>query len=274
MSYLSAQHPALSTRRDMEAFQYIRFVIEDRVGRITFARPPLNIFNVAMVNEINRALNICGSERDMVAILFDAVPESRAFTAGVAIEEHVVETVYQMLDAFHGIFRSLEIMAKPTIAVVDGAALGGGCELVAGCDIVVASERAHFGQPEIKLGLFPPVATVLLPRVIGDKRARELLLTGDLIDAREAGRLGLVNYVLPAAQVERKTNEILNKLRELPVPALEATVRALALARGKSFEDGLTRIEDLYLNELMKTSDAAEGIQAFLEKRRPFWQNR
>ncbi len=257
-----------------ENFQHIKFVIEDRVGRITFARPPLNIFSIAMTKEVNRALNICGSERDMVAILFDAVPESRAFTAGVAVEEHGVEVVYQMLDGFHNIFRSMEMMAKPTIAVVDGAALGGGCELVAGCDIVIASERAHFGQPEIKLGLFPPVAAVLLPRVIGDKRARELLLTGDLIDAQEAGRLGLVNYVLPSGQLEQKTSEILAKLRELSAQSLEATVRALSLARGRSFEEGLSRVEDYYLNDLMKTNDATEGIRAFLDKRRPFWQNK
>ncbi len=107
----------------------------------------------------------------------------------------VEETIFQMLDSFHAIFRTLEQIARPTIAVVDGAALGGGCELVTACDIVIASERARFGQPEIKLGVFPPVAAVLLPHVIGDKRARELILTGELIDAAEAARLGLVNYV-------------------------------------------------------------------------------
>lgn len=255
-------------------FQFINFGVEDRVGRITFARPPLNIFNISMMKEINRALNLCGGEREMVAVLFDAVPESRTFCAGVAIEEHAVETVYQMLDAFHNIFRSLEMMAKPTIAAVDGGALGGGCELVAGCDVVIATERAHFGQPEIKIGLFPTVAAVLLPRIIGDKRARELLLTGDLIDAHEAGRLGLVNHVVPSGHLEQKTNEILNKLRELSAPSLEATVRALSLARGGSFEEGLARVEDYYLNDLMKSSDATEGIQAFLDKRRPFWQNK
>lgn len=258
----------------MEHFQYINFKIEDRVGRITFARPPLNILNIAMNKEINRALNLCGAERDMVAIVFDAVPESRTFCAGVAIEEHVVELIYQMLDSFHNIFRQLELVSKPSIAVVDGAALGGGCEIIAGCDIVIASERAHFGQPEIKLGVFPPVAAVTLPRIIGDKRARELLLTGDLIDAQEALRLGLVNHVVPPAQLEAKTQEILNKLRELSAPSLEATVRSLALARGRSFEEGLAKVEDYYLSELMKTTDANEGIQAFMEKRKPFWQNR
>src|SRR6185503_1818389 len=136
---------------------------------------PLNVFNIAMMGEINDALTQCAHERELVAIVFDAAPECNAFSAGVAIEEHVEETIFQMLDSFHGIFRNLELIGRPTIAIVDGAALGGGCELVTACDIVIASERARFGQPEIKLGVFPPVAAVLLPRVIGEKRARELI---------------------------------------------------------------------------------------------------
>lgn len=255
-------------------FQHIRFAIEDNVGRITLARPPLNILNIAMIKEINRALNLCGGEREMVAIVFDAAPESRVLSAGLSIEEHVMDYIYQLLDAFHNVFRSLEMMGKPTIAIAEGGALGGGCELVAGCDVVIAGERAHFGQPEVKLGIFPTVAVVTLPRIIGVKRAHELLLTGDLIDAHEALRLGLVNYVMPNAQIEAKTQEVLGKLRELSAPALEATVRALSLARGRSFEDGLARVEDYYLNELMKTADAKEGIQAFLDKRKPLWQHK
>jgi len=257
-----------------DKYQSIKFSIEERVGRITFARPPLNIFNIAMMGEINDAINKCASRRDVVAILFEAGDEARAFSAGVAVEEHAEETIYQMLDSFHGIFRGLEQAGKPSVAVVDGAALGGGCELVAGCDLVIATERARFGQPEIKLGVFPPVAAVLLPRIIGDKRARELILTGELIDAAEALRLGLINTVVPHAELGQKTQELLVKLRELSAPALEATKRAIDLARGASFEDGLKRVEDLYLNELMKTEDAHEGINAFMQKRKPVWKNK
>lgn len=259
-----------------DSYQHIRFRIEDRVGRITFARAPLNVFNIAMMREINDAINACIGRRELVAILFDSVAGSRAFSAGVAVEEHVEETVYQMLESFHTIFRTLELAGKPVVAIVDGAALGGGCELVAACDIVIASDRARFGQPEIKLGVFPPVAAVLLPRVIGDKRARELILTGDLIDAREALRLGLVNYVVPAEALEQKAQEVLVKLRDLSAPALEATRRALDMGYGSgaAFDDALRRIEDLYLNELMKTEDAREGIKAFMEKRKPLWQNK
>jgi cyclohexa-1,5-dienecarbonyl-CoA hydratase len=255
-------------------YQSIRFNIEDRIGRITFARPPLNIFNISMMREINDAVNEAAARRDVVGLVFEADREARAFSAGVAIEEHVEETIYQMLDSFHGIFRALEQASKPVIAVVDGAALGGGCELVAACDIVISTERARFGQPEIKLGVFPPIAAVLLPRIIGDKRARELILTGEMIDAAEALRLGLVNAVVPRAELWQKTEEVLVKLRELSAPALEATKRAIDLARNTSFEDGLRRVEDLYLNELMKTEDAHEGINAFMQKRKPAWKNK
>jgi len=255
-------------------YQSIKFSIEDRVGRISFARPPLNVFNIAMMREITDAINECLGARDMVAILFDAAKGSRAFSAGVAVEEHVEETIYQMLDSFHGIFRALEQTGKPVIAVVDGAALGGGCELVAGCDIVIATERARFGQPEIKLGVFPPVAAIILPRIIGDKRARELILTGELIDPTEALRLGLVNAVVAHPEVEQKTESLLVKLRELSAPALEMAKRAMDLACNRSFADALAQVEDLYLNDLMKTEDAHEGIKAFMEKRKPAWKNR
>jgi cyclohexa-1,5-dienecarbonyl-CoA hydratase len=255
-------------------YQNIQFSIEDHVGRITFARPPLNVFNISMMREVGDCLNECMGRRDMVAIVFDSSPETRAFSAGVAVEDHTEATVYQMLESFHGIFRTLEQIGKPVLAVVDGAALGGGCELVAGCDIVIATERARFGQPEIKLGVFPPVAAVLLPRIIGEKRARELILTGELIDAPEALRLGLINYVVPTAELGHKTQEILAKLRELSAPALESARRAMDMARGASFDDALKHVEDLYLNELMKTEDAHEGINAFMEKRKPLWRHK
>jgi cyclohexa-1,5-dienecarbonyl-CoA hydratase len=253
---------------------HINFAIEDRVGRIAFAEPPLNVFNIAMMREINQVLNDWADRHDMVAIVFEAAPGSRAFSAGVSIEEHAEETVYQMLESFHSIFRTLEQLAKPTIAIVDGAAIGGGCELVAACDVVIATDRSRFGQPEIKLGVFPPVACVLLPGIIGEKRARELILTGDLIDPNEARKLGLVNHVVPQAELNAKTQEILSKFRELSGPALEAARRALDMTRGRSFDDALKRVEDLYLNDLLKTEDAREGINAFMQKRKPVWRHK
>jgi cyclohexa-1,5-dienecarbonyl-CoA hydratase len=257
-----------------EEFQYIRFRLDDRVARITFARPPVNILHIAMMREINEALNRCALDRDLAAIVFDAAPDCRAFSGGVAVEEHVEDTIFQMLDSFHAIFRALEQIARPTIAVVDGPALGGGCELIAACDIAIASSRARFGQPEIKLGVFPPVAAVLLPRVIGDKRARELILTGDMIDAAEALSLGLINYVVPSEELEEKTGELLAKFRELSGVALEHAKRAIEAGQSRSLDATLKQVENLYLNELMKTHDATEGVNAFVHKRKPVWRNR
>src|SRR5258705_7022203 len=180
----------------MSTHQHIQLSIDNRVARINFARPPLNIFNIAMMREITKALGECSS-RELVAIVFSAERDARAFSAGVAVEEHVPELVYQMLDSFHSVIRSLEQLAKPTIALIDGAALGGGCELVAACDIVIASDRSRFGQPEIKLGVFPPVAAVLLPRGVGGKRGREFIQTGEIIDAGGNGPWGLCNHEMP-----------------------------------------------------------------------------
>jgi len=254
-------------------YQHIRFRIEDRVGRITFARQPLNVFNIEMMREIANAVSEC-NQRELVAIVFDADKECRSFSAGVAVEEHVQDTIFQMLDAFHAIFRLLEQVAKPAIAVVDGAALGGGCELVAACDIVIASDRSRFGQPEIKLGVFPPVAAVLLPLIIGERRARELILTGEIIDAVEAGRLGLCSYVVPSVHLEAKLLEVLSKLREHSGTSLQFARQALDLGRGRSIEDALSEQENIYLNERMKTQDANEGIKAFMEKRKAGWRHR
>ena len=252
----------------------IRLNFEDRVARITFARPPLNVLNIAMMREIGEALGECSQQRDLVAIVFDGASECRAFSAGVAVEEHVEETIYQMLDSFHAIFRLMLQIARPTIAVVEGPALGGGCELVAACDIVIASERARFGQPEIKLGVFPPVAAILLPQIVGEKRGRELILTGEIIEAAEAARVGLVNYVVPSAHLEQKLSEILSKLRGLSAVALEMTRRALDSTKARSIETALKEVENMYLHELMKSEDANEGIKAFMEKRKPVWRNR
>ncbi|HKY28356.1 MAG TPA: enoyl-CoA hydratase-related protein [Pyrinomonadaceae bacterium] len=255
-------------------YQDIKFSIADRVARITFARPPLNIFNIAMMKEIGNALSECAAERGVVAIVFDAAKDCRAFSAGVAVEDHVEDSVYEMLDSFHMIFRMLEQIARPTVAVVDGPALGGGCELIAACDIVIASQRARFGQPEIKLGVFPPVAAVLLPRIVGEKRARELILTGELIDAAEASRIGLVNHVVASDQLEQKTQDVLGKLREHSATALEFTRRAMDLGHGRTIDSALSEMENVYLHELMKTSDAKEGINAFMEKRKTVWRDR
>jgi len=258
----------------MTRYKDIQFAITDRVARITLAHPPLNILTIAMMKEIVDAIGQAASAQDTCAIVFAGSSASRAFCAGVSIEEHKPETVFQMLDGFHAIFRSLNTVSKPVIALVGGAALGGGCELAAFADIVIASPSARFGQPEIKLGVFPPVAAFVLPRVIGDKRAREMILTGELLTADVAQSIGLVNHVVEEGSLEVKADEILATFRQMSVPGLEMARRAMVQTWGLGFDDALKRAEDIYLNELMAHRDPQEGVEAFIAKRPPRWKHK
>jgi len=255
-------------------YKDIQFTITDRVARITFARPPLNILTIAMMREIVDAINQVAQTADTCAIIFSALQTSSAFCAGVSIEEHKPETVFQMLDGFHSIFRALNAVAKPVVALVRGAALGGGCELVAFADIVLASPAARFGQPEIKIGVFPPVAAFLLPRVIGEKKAREMILTGELLAAESAAAVGLINHVIADDLLETKCEELVNTFRQMSVPGLEMARRAMVQTSGLGFDDALKRVEDIYLNELMSFKDPQEGVDAFVAKRPPKWKHK
>ncbi|MEK6409638.1 MAG: enoyl-CoA hydratase-related protein [Acidobacteriota bacterium] len=255
-------------------YRDIQVAVTDRVARITFARPPLNILTIAMMKEIVDAINRIAQTPDTCAIVFAASQASGAFCAGVSIEEHKAETVFQMLDGFHSIFRSLNAVSKPVIALVGGAALGGGCELAAFADIVIASGSARFGQPEIKLGVFPPVAAFLLPKVIGEKKAREMILTGELLTAEAAQSLGLVNHLVAENALEAKAEELLGAFRQMSVPGLEMARRAMVQTWGLGFDEALKRAEDIYLNELMSFKDPQEGVEAFIAKRPPRWKHK
>ena len=255
-------------------YKDIQFSVTDRVARIAFSRPPLNILTIAMMKEIVDAINRASQTQDTCAIVFSSSHPNGAFSAGVSIEEHRSETVFQMLEGFHSIFRTLNTISKPVIAVVGGAALGGGCELAAFADIVIASTAARFGQPEIKLGIFPPAAAVILPRVIGAKRAREMVLTGELLTAETAQSLGLVNHVVPESALASKCEELLNSFRQMSVPGLEMARRAMVQTWGLGFNEALKSSEDIYLNELMSFRDPQEGIEAFIAKRPPRWKHK
>lgn len=262
-----------STARE-KAKPRVHLRIEDRVARIVLDNPPLNVLTLEMLEAVSTAIHDAAREPALCAISFEPAPGCRAFSAGVAMEDHRPEIAYQLLDAFHGIFRNLDFYCKPTVAVVPEAALGAGCELAAFCDIVVASERARFGLPEIKMGVFPPLACVYLPRLIGQKRAREMVLTGALLSAREAKGIGMVTAVVPEGELEAKAAETYGRLRSLSASVLETAKRALVESAGLPFEEGLSRVEDIYLNQLMNLKDPGEGIVAFLEKRAPAWRHK
>jgi cyclohexa-1,5-dienecarbonyl-CoA hydratase len=246
--------------------------IRDGVARITLNQPPLNIIDIPMMEEMHESISEVGSAAGVKVLVIDH--SGKAFSAGVSIQDHTPDRVEQMLEKFHSVFRLLDSLSAPSVAFVDGMALGGGCELAVFCDMVIASDRATFGQPEIKVGVFPPVAAVLFPHLIGRNKALELLLTGDVIDATDAKAIGLINKVFPAQSFREKAEEFVRRLTSLSGPVLKLTRRAVDTALYKSMGEGLTTVEHLYLQELMKTEDAQEGLNAFLEKRKPIWKNK
>jgi cyclohexa-1,5-dienecarbonyl-CoA hydratase len=225
-----------------------------------------------MIGEMHSALARVQAVGDLKVLVIDH--RGKAFSAGVSIQDHTPDKVGEMIETFHGVFRLLNSIAVPSVALVDGMALGGGCELAVFCDMVIASERATFGQPEIKVGVFPPVAAVLFPHLIGRNRALELLLTGDVIEAAEAKAMGLINKVIPVQSFREKTDEFISKLTSLSGPVLKLTKRAVDRGLNLSVDEGIRAVEQLYLGELMETEDAREGLNAFLEKRKPIWKNR
>ncbi|MGA9349706.1 MAG: enoyl-CoA hydratase-related protein [Anaerolineae bacterium] len=255
-------------------FEHIRFDVSDGVARLTLNKPPLNVLNIAMMREINAALEGLGDDPSVKVLVFEAAEGSKAFSAGVDVSEHTADKVEEMIEVFHRIFRLLDRLEVPTVAVVDGAALGGGCELVLFCDMVIASEKASFGQPEIQVGVIPPIAVVALPGIIGPKKALEMVLIGDRIRAPEALQLGLVNKVVPPEELRVVADEFVGKLANLSGAVLRLTKRAVRLGSVGSFADGLAAVEELYLGPLMATEDAHEGLAAFIEKRSPVWKDR
>ena len=242
------------------------------VYSIELNKPPLNILDIAMMEEIVLALEEADTDRGLRTLVFRGAGE-KAFSAGVSIQDHTPDRIEQMIRQFHGIFRRLAKTEKVTVAAVQGHCLGGGFELAAMCDLVVAAEDARFGQPEIKLGQFPPVGVVLLPYLIGYRKAAELILTGMTLTAPEAQALGLVNRVVPVKQLQEATDELLRELLEQSGAALRLTKTILRRVAGLDFEKALSEGEQFFLQTLAKTADAKEGVFAFLEKRAPQWRN-
>lgn len=239
--------------------------------RITLTDPPLNILDIEMLGQLRDALDRVANDRH--TLIIDAAGE-KTFSAGASVPDHVGERVRTMLHYFHDSFRALARLEVVTVAFVRGAALGGGCELALACDFVLTSDRARFSQPEINLGVFPPVAAYQLSRQLTPRKGLELLLTGDTIDAAAAERLGLVNAIFPAAEFTERAGQWMERLHRQSASSLRFAKKAFRLAQSSDFEQRLAAVERLYLDELMKTSDAGEGLTAFMEKRPPKWQGK
>jgi cyclohexa-1,5-dienecarbonyl-CoA hydratase len=232
----------------------IQTAFEGRLARITLARPPLNILDIEHLRQLGSALEECRDE-SIALVVIDA--EGKAFSAGNDIKDHIAERAPEMLEAFHGALRTLLDLDAVVLADVRGAALGGGCEIVACCDLAYASTDAVFGQPEIDVGCFPPAAAVMLPFRIGWTRAMEMIVTGRRIDGHTAAAWGLITAV-----------------SEPPLePLLAKSPAVLRLAKKAMRPGGLEQAEEIYLEELLAHPDCAEGVDAFLKKRRPNWSD-
>jgi len=254
-------------------FNNILYETADGVAKISINRPPLNILNAETLLELTLALEKARKDLSVAVVLLTGTGD-RAFSAGVDIKDHLPEKVGSTLNVFNKVFYALESLDKPTIAVVKGFALGGGFELAMACDMIIASEKAQFGQPEIKVGAIPPVAVVLLPKLVGQKKAFELVLTGAVISAAEAKQVGLVNRVVPEEKLEEASKELVQKLKENSPIVLKLTRMAFRQSLDTDFKNGLEKVTDIYLSLLMRTEDAIEGLKAFLEKRKPQWKGK
>jgi cyclohexa-1,5-dienecarbonyl-CoA hydratase len=239
------------------------------VARIVLHNPPLNIIDIPMMEALAQTLNEIEARADVSVVVLGG--EGEHLSAGVDVAAHTPDKVEGMLRKFHTAVRALVASKKVTVAAVHGHCLGGGAEIAMVCDLVFTTDSAQFGFPEIKLGCYPPVACTALAGLVGQKRAAELILTGRTISGTEAAQIGVANRAVPEHALGTSLDEVVQELSKLSPAALAVTKKAIYTWDAMHFDKGLARAEKIYMEELMKTEDAHEGIRAFMEKREPKW---
>lgn len=250
----------------------IKVTYSDRVATIALANPPVNVIDIPMMEELLAALAEIEQREDECAILFRG--EGKGFSAGVDIAAHTPELIEEILGKFHGVIRAIAKSEKITLAQVHGNCLGGGAELALMCDIVYTDIDATWGFPEIKLACYPPVACAALASVVGQKRAAEIIFTGEPFSGEQAMNFGLATASFASAELPQQSERTLDRLRQLSGSALKMAKRAFYGWDAMHLDKGLARAEKIYFEELMKTEDVREGVNAWAEKRPPRWKNR
>jgi cyclohexa-1,5-dienecarbonyl-CoA hydratase len=250
------------TRTVAPAYKYIQFAVVDSIARLTLNHAPHNVLTVPMMKEMAEAIESLNGRADVKAILLQSAQQ--AFSAGISLEDSRPDRVFQaMVD-----------ISKPVVVVVNGPAIGAGSELVGFADVVLATPKAKFAQPEVKLGVFPPFAAVMLPQLIGPKKTYELILTGEALSAEDALHFGFVNKVVPESELQTHVESLIARISEFSGPVLEVTKRVIAGSIGRPLKEAMKTSQDLYLNELMNLEDVQEGLRAVIEKRKPIWKNK
>jgi len=266
--------PAADKTKDAKevpaAMSRIAVTVEAPIARLVLQNPPLNIIDLAMMDELAQALTDIESRPEISVVILSG--SEKAFSAGVDVAAHTPDKIDEMLTKFHGAILKLVGLKKVTIAAVRGHCLGGGAELAMVCDMAYTTETATWGFPEIKLGCYPPVAATALAALIGQKQAADLVLTGRRITGQQAAEMGLANRAVPDAELDAAVNETVERLTKLSSAALAVTKKAIYAWDSIHFDKGLARAEKVYIEDLMKTEDAQEGIKAFMEKREPKWK--
>src|SRR5919109_461074 len=255
-----------------QSFKFIRFDISTFAARITLNYPPYNVLTIPMMVELAQAIESLNGRNDIKCIVMES--SQKTFSAGISVEDSRPERVFQTLDAFNRVFQAIGEISKPLIVVVNGPAIGAGSELVAFGDLVIATTNARFAQPEVKMGVFPPFAAIMLPQLIGPKKTYELILTGQALSAEDGLTLGFVNKVVPEAKLKETVDEVLARIGEFSGPVLEMTKSVISSSLGLPWAEAMKRSSDIYLNQLMALEDVQEGLRAVLEKRKPVWKNK
>jgi cyclohexa-1,5-dienecarbonyl-CoA hydratase len=254
------------------SFQFIHSDTAQGVSRITLSRPPANVLSVELMRELATAIESLEYQRDVKLVtLFGS---GKYFSAGFEVGDHLGDRAYLMLESFRRIFEGLAKVDKPTLAVVAGPALGAGCILAAACDIVLAAQSAKLGHPEIRGGVYNTVAAALLPRLVGRKRAFEMLMMGTSLPAGEAERIGLVTRAVPDDRLDAEVAAIVQRFQDSSAPVVQLARRAIAGGLDLPYEEAVRHAEDVYLNQLLTTQDVEEGLRAVAEKRKPAWKDR
>jgi len=256
----------------LDEFQFVKVNVDGEVARLTLDRPDHNLLNERMLSEIAAGINILGERSTIKLIVLDSA--GKAFCGGIELGEYTQRRVFQLLDSFHGAFSAMLDTSKPVLVVVNGPAFGGGAELAALGDLVIATPKARFAQPEIRLGVFPPLAAAVLPYILGPKQALELVLTGEAISAERARELGLVNWLVSEEEMPQKIADVIARVTAQSGPVLTMAKKAILGSLGLPLRDGVRNSMKVFLNELADLEDSQEGLRALVEKRAPKWKNR
>ncbi len=256
----------------MAASDFLIIERDEQVAKITLNRPKHNVLNIPMMNDLNEVLAEIAADEGLKCLVIAG--QGRSFCAGVEVGDHKPEQVDEMVAVFNRIFELINTIDIPVVAAVNGACLGGGMELAIACDIVIASKKAIFGQPEVKLGFFPPYAALRLPELVGPAKAIEMVTTGRNYTAKEARKLGLVSQVAEPDDLDEAVARYIKEICMASPLILRLNKRAVKRHIGTRFFQGVDLVSDYFLKTLMKTEDTLEGIASFEEKRRPAWKNK